>query len=142
MTYPKAPERTEAFRRTAAPLQADSRPEDTKPEDAIADLISRAVASEVPRLVKLADKVQDLVDQLEIDVAEHERSAELRAEAAELEARLAQIRGEIGGKRPAATPGSTHDPKAVRTWAAARGMECPARGRIPRAVLDAFEEAH
>jgi hypothetical protein len=108
--------------------------------DVVADLIQRATASEVPRLVKAADRIQDLVDQLEKDVAEHELSAELRAEAERLEARLAEIRGQIGGKR-AASPASrkTHDNRAIREWAASAGIECPARGRIPRSVVEAFE---
>ncbi|WP_165985482.1 Lsr2 family protein [Streptomyces sp. YIM 98790] len=34
------------------------------------------------------------------------------------------------------------DPKAVRAWAEANGMDVPARGRIPRKVYEAFNEAH
>ncbi|MGP3972296.1 histone-like nucleoid-structuring protein Lsr2 [Streptomyces sp. 6N223] len=34
------------------------------------------------------------------------------------------------------------DPKAVRAWAESNGMGVPARGRIPKKVYDAFNEAH
>jgi hypothetical protein len=34
------------------------------------------------------------------------------------------------------------DPKAVRAWAESNGFGVPARGRIPKKVYDAFNEAH
>jgi hypothetical protein len=34
------------------------------------------------------------------------------------------------------------DPKAVRAWAGSAGVDLPARGRIPAAVLEQFEAAH
>ncbi|UED84982.1 histone-like nucleoid-structuring protein Lsr2 [Streptomyces profundus] len=34
------------------------------------------------------------------------------------------------------------DPKAVRAWAESNGFGVPARGRIPRKVYDAFNQAH
>lgn len=120
---------------TAVPSPVD----DEAPTDAIADLLSRAVATEVPRLVRLADKVQDLVDDLEEQLTEHERGRALRAEAEKLERRLTQIRQELGQKRPAATPASVVDSKAVRAWAAAAGVECPKLGRVPGSVLAAYE---
>ena len=33
------------------------------------------------------------------------------------------------------------DPAAVRAWAQSRGMDLPARGRIPKHVYEAFAEA-
>jgi hypothetical protein len=139
MSYLQAPELPTVVVRQPGPPPVENDP----PPDAIADLIQRAVSLDVPRLVKLADKIGDLVDQLEKDVAEHERDIKLRAEAAALEARLAEIRGQLTGKRaPAAAPGPNVDNKAVRKWAAARGLDCPSRGRIPRAVVEAFEGAH
>ncbi|MET7761866.1 Lsr2 family protein [Streptomyces sp. NPDC005393] len=33
------------------------------------------------------------------------------------------------------------DPAAVRAWARSRGMEVPPRGRIPKRVYEAFNEA-
>lgn len=113
--------------------------ENDPPQDTIADLIQRAVSSEVPRLVKAADRIGDLVDQLEKDVAEHERSRELRAEAERLEQRLAQIRQQLGHK-PAGPgrPAGEVSPKAVRAWAAANGVDCPKLGRVPGSVMAAY----
>ncbi|PJE96908.1 hypothetical protein CUT44_15235 [Streptomyces carminius] len=34
------------------------------------------------------------------------------------------------------------DPAAVRAWARSNGFEVPPRGRIPKKVYDAFDEAH
>lgn len=34
------------------------------------------------------------------------------------------------------------DPKAVREWARAQGMDVPTRGRIPRSVYQEFEAAN
>ncbi|MGP4109338.1 histone-like nucleoid-structuring protein Lsr2 [Streptomyces sp. 4N509B] len=34
------------------------------------------------------------------------------------------------------------DPRAVRAWAESNGLGVPARGRIPKKVYDAFNEAH
>jgi hypothetical protein len=33
------------------------------------------------------------------------------------------------------------DPKTVRAWAQSRGIELPARGRLPKHVYEAFSEA-
>lgn len=33
------------------------------------------------------------------------------------------------------------DAKAVREWAAANGLECPAKGRIPDALMELYVEA-
>lgn len=33
------------------------------------------------------------------------------------------------------------DPRAVRAWAESNGMEVPARGRIPKKIYEAFNEA-
>lgn len=41
-----------------------------------------------------------------------------------------------GSRRPATE--STVDSKAVRAWAQANGLDVPARGRIPNAVIDQF----
>ncbi|WP_101255456.1 histone-like nucleoid-structuring protein Lsr2 [Streptomyces barkulensis] len=34
------------------------------------------------------------------------------------------------------------DPSAVRAWARSHGFEVPPRGRIPKKVYEAFDEAH
>lgn len=48
-----------------------------------------------------------------------------------------------GGRSPRGGTSSTttrdYDPKAVRKWAASNKVDAPARGRIPREVLERFK---
>jgi hypothetical protein len=46
-------------------------------------------------------------------------------------------------RRPtrSAAPKATRDPKVIRAWAAENGITVPARGRIPRAVEDQYNQA-
>lgn len=116
--------------------------------DHIADLLTAAADSGVPRLVRAADRIQDLVDQLGEQLAEHERGQALRSEADRLEKRLAEIRRELGPKRQPALiahgeqAAELVDRKAIRAWAAASGIACPDRGRVPSHVIAAYKEAH
>jgi hypothetical protein len=41
----------------------------------------------------------------------------------------------------AAAPSRAHDPRAVREWAAANGLEISARGRIPAEILEQYRTA-
>jgi hypothetical protein len=131
----------------AKPAEAIKPAEATKPmmlkRDVIADLLNRAVASEVPALIRLADRAQDLVDQLEQKLAEYDQGRALRAEAAQLEQRLAEIKQELTGKKASPGPSAVMGPDnaTVRAWAGANGVECPARGRIPGAVTAAYLKA-
>jgi hypothetical protein len=45
------------------------------------------------------------------------------------------------GRRSGTKVTTNVDPKAVRAWAASNGHEVPARGRIPRTVVEAFQAA-
>ncbi|MEV6297828.1 histone-like nucleoid-structuring protein Lsr2 [Actinoplanes sp. NPDC051861] len=114
--------------------------------DGISAVVARAIASERPNLVSLADRIADLADDLEKQLTEHEKTAELRAEADKLEARLAEIRAQIGTSRrgktdPVTTPFPAPDAKAVRAWAAEAGVDCPKLGRVPASVVQAYERA-
>lgn len=69
------------------------------------------------------------------------------AEAKDLEALLkpyiakARPVGHKTGKAPGRTT-LPADPKAVRAWAGAHGIDCPRTGRIPRHVVEAYTAAH
>jgi hypothetical protein len=117
------------------PLAAGVVPRSTSGE--VTDLFVTALGSDVPKLVRLAEKTQALVDELRVLVDEHEKGKELRAEAEQLEARLAEIRQQLGPKK--AEPGP--DWKAIRAWATANDVACPTHGRVPTAVVDAYQEA-
>ena len=114
-------------------------------------LLQAADATGMPRLQRAVAKVRDLAAELRTDLAEHTREARLRAEQAELEARLAAIKEQLRPRRaqpvlPAAAAGAEGgqvplDTKAVRAWATEQGLDCPARGRIPGTVTDAYRQA-
>jgi len=69
---------------------------------------------------------------------------DLRAELATLEARRAEILAALG-ETEAPEPQEEPEPQpdrdwpAIREWAAQRGLDCPSRGRVPRAVVDAYD---
>ncbi|WDO09922.1 Lsr2 family protein [Streptomyces murinus] len=78
----------------------------------------------------------------------YEADQELTAittEAEQLEKRLAELRAreaELVPARPKNKRKPLDYPVAeVRAWAAANGIACPARGRIPKTVVDAWTEA-
>lgn len=79
----------------------------------------------------------------------HAADQELTAitdERAQLEKRLAEIRAREAELTPPKKKGSrraspSYDAKAVRAWACEAGVACPAVGRVPKAVLDAWRAA-
>jgi hypothetical protein len=101
------------------------------------------VATELPKLTRLADKISDLVDDLEEQLKAFESERALREEQSALEARLAEIRQTLKpGQRatvPAAAPAASA--KTVRNWATENGVHCPTHGRVPSRVMDAYEQA-
>lgn len=68
--------------------------------------------------------------------------AAITSEAEQLEARLAELRSRKAELAPAKKKTSraapSYDAKAVRSWAAEHGVDCPSRGRVPKPVLDAW----
>lgn len=106
----------------------------------IAALLTRAVATGVPRMVRAADKIQGLVDQLGNDLAEHEAQAALRAKAEKLEEELAEVRRQLGSKKNAA-PAAAVDHKAIRKWALGQGIECGQIGQVSKKVIELYQEA-
>jgi hypothetical protein len=159
---PKTSAKPAAAPETKAPENAepqDTEPENAGPQDTEAEpvhkleleaLLQATDATGVPRLRRAATKIRDLAAELRTDLAEHTREATLRTEQAALEARLAAIKEQLRPRRtqpvlPAATAGGDAETplntKAVRAWAAEQGLDCPARGRIPGAVTDAYRRA-
>jgi len=70
----------------------------------------------------------------EIDLSE-KNAARLRKTLAPY---VAHARKLSRSGRPYRKTPTGHDSKAVRAWAASRGLDIPARGRIPRRVLDEY----
>ena len=117
--------------------------------DGIAALLEAADATGDPRVKKTVDKIRELLAGLRADMATHQADARLRQEQAALEARLAEIKKQLrpAGRRtpavsaPAGEPAGRVDNKAIRQWAAERGIACSATGRIPASVVDAYHQA-
>ncbi|MEW2635969.1 histone-like nucleoid-structuring protein Lsr2 [Streptomyces sp. NPDC048389] len=82
---------------------------------------------------KAREHIEALRGQL---LADHE-IAKLDAEAARLEQQLAEVREKRAGLQPgkARAPRSYHA-ATVRAWAKEQGIDCPAPGRVPAAIVD------
>jgi hypothetical protein len=50
--------------------------------------------------------------------------------------------GRSRSERSASARGRDYDPKAVRAWAEAQGLEVSARGRVPSDLVTKFQEAN
>lgn len=74
----------------------------------------------------------------EIDLSSHNAEQLRNALAPFVEAGRKRSRSGRAFHRTAVAP----DPKAVRAWAESNGLGVPARGRIPRRVYEAFNQAH
>ncbi|WP_154793192.1 histone-like nucleoid-structuring protein Lsr2 [Occultella kanbiaonis] len=73
----------------------------------------------------------------EIDLTLH-NAAKLRDELAPWVERARRTGGRVSTGRQARSTDSGYDPKAVRVWARSASIEVPAKGRIPKAVLDQY----
>ena len=74
----------------------------------------------------------------EIDLSQQNESALREALASYIGAARKVSRSGKPFRKVATGP----DPKAVRAWAESNNIDCPPRGRIPRAVIEKFEAAH
>jgi hypothetical protein len=104
--------------------------------DTIADLLDAAVRSQAPKMVKAAEKIRADIADLQDRLAEWSRDARLRGQLAAAEAKVAEIREQM--KARPVSPARVES-RAVRAWAEATGVDCPKVGRVPAAVLAAYE---
>lgn len=103
-------------------------------------LAQRAAITGDARVLALHAKAKDAQERLRAAVEAWEAKSEARQHIADLEAQLAEARAALrGGKATAAPPAV--DSKAVRAWATANGVDCPASGMVPGRVRAAYEEA-
>lgn len=75
----------------------------------------------------------------ELDLSEANRAA-LRASIARYSAAARRVRHGIAAPTPVRVDAGV-DTRAVRQWARVRGIDLPARGRIPQDVIDQFHAA-
>lgn len=130
--------------------------------DSVPGLIARGSKSARARTKRLAAKAAELVAALEsaLQAEEAERRAaaeaarakareqaeraaqerKIRAELEELERRRAELRRQLHPTRPSRPAPAPRDidPKAVRRWARANGVEVPNAGRVPVRVVEQY----
>lgn len=127
-------------------------------DHSVAGLVKAARATGDAKTGRLADRLEKTaaaIVQAITRAAQAEQAEEARAELVRLEAELNAAR-ERAGLKPlrtradkAVTIGTiqstvdrSYDARAVRQWANANGVDCPARGsRLPRRVVDAYRAA-
>jgi hypothetical protein len=78
----------------------------------------------------------------EIDLTESEQSALNEAFAPYVAAGRKISRNQARNQSKARTSGNGTPPKEIRSWAESQGIAMPARGRIPSAVVEAYNAAH
>lgn len=133
---------------TAAPL--------TKPDE-IRILLNTAKGHPSKRIQTAADRVFDQLDKLRALIRDdEEKNAEKRRQAAEreqaraevkrLEEELRAARAKLRGKDadPSSSDSDDDSPSArqIRVWATENDVDCPATGRVPAAVREAYDAAH
>lgn len=98
-----------------------------------------------PQVQDQAARARVLLGGLRRRHAADQELAAISSEAEELEQRLAELRAREAELAPAKKAGRrvspSYDAPAVRAWAKAAGVDCPDRGRVPKAVLDAWRAA-
>lgn len=113
-------------------------------------LLDEAEESSVARHRRKAERIRTLIAELRTDLEcdRERREAEERAreEVAELEKALAEAKAALRqakgqGKVAPIAVGSGVSAADLRAWAARNGIACPATGRVPAKVREAFENA-
>lgn len=103
---------------------------------------TRSLADRAEKLLELlAREVQAEIDRKKAAAARAAEEAKIRSEVARLERELAAKKALLSKSRAAAGSPAREagvDPKTIRAWAWANGVECPAAGRVPRRVVDAY----
>jgi hypothetical protein len=105
------------------------------------DLDGKAISEGKGETVRFGLDSQDY----EIDLGEKNAQA-LRDVVAKYVAAGRRVGGGSRGGRPRAASSSArgrdYDPKAVRAWAEAQGLEVSQRGRVPSELVTKFQEAN
>jgi len=107
----------------------------------IDELLAAAEGHELQKIrlagVRIRASIGQLRNDLAADTARSQAQAEVKRLRAELAAAEAKLRGAVQPTSTAANP----EYPAARAWARDNGIDCPAKGRVPRAVMDAWKAA-
>ena len=148
--------RTVASTSDARPAAAPASP--VRPTPVLRDVIAEGKAHSALRVQRAAVKAEvalatlaNLLDATrEAEAAKRaaeKAKAAARAEVERLEKQLADAKAKLRGPARAAAVAvvapnqAGASAKEIRAWAAANGIDCPATGRVPGAVVDAYAAA-
>lgn len=116
------------------------------------DLIVEGEASSVDRIRRAAARARKAVDELSVlldrQAIDEARKAKEAADKAAAAKRVADLKKQLadavkakdalGRNRVVVNANSP----TMRAWAAENGVACPARGKVPRSVIEAYQDAH
>jgi hypothetical protein len=116
-------------------------------------LLDRAKQSPKHNTRKLAARIEallaDLKQRIDAEAAAARSAAardlqkeQARAQIAELEAKLAEVKAILKGGPPAAASNPEPTAKMIRAWAAENGVPCSIRGRLDQSARNAYLAAH
>jgi hypothetical protein len=139
-----------------APLVAQRTPQSSgplTPPDEIRALLNTAKDHPSRRIQAAADRAFDQLDRVRALLredqekhaekrAEQARKAAARAEVERLERQLADAKAKLRGTAAATAQSSGPAASVIRDWARTAGIECPATGKVPRSVREAYDQAH
>lgn len=125
-------------RAPAAPSAAPGAHEPTPVPNSLAVALAAGQAHDQPRIRALATRLQASLVSLQAAIEHETTIREARGRVERLEAELAEARRALG--RPGPSAGAVDSP-AIRRWARDHNVACPALGRVPRAVVEAYEAA-
>jgi hypothetical protein len=122
----------------------------------VTELLHQAFESDHTRTRNLGTKISgllaDLTARLHDETAERQAKTAAAAEKAKNAKRIAELEAELarlkGKPAPAAKGGHTtpaagrSDSAQIRVWATANSVDCPAVGRVPNRVREAYDNAH
>jgi hypothetical protein len=111
------------------------------PIDRIKDKIAVALKHDSPDIRRKAQAANEALARLDTALTEWGTKQAARERIAELERALAQAKAKLHGPRKPSTTAPAGEAAQARAWAQKNGVDCPARGRVPQTVLDAWREA-
>jgi hypothetical protein len=144
-TVPKY-ETTAAGNTAPTPQIVSARPDPMSASPVSALLVEALKAG--GKLATTARKVQALVDQLRNDMDEARELIEAQRRVDEAQAVLDAARSQLKALKAGESQAVVHvtrlapGPRVLRQWAKRHGVECPAYGRVPQTVVDAWTAAN
>lgn len=110
------------------------------PTPTVNALINWGHAHQSPAIRRHAEQAHDALAALRTSHHAAAELAQLAAQEAELEERLAQLRARRNELKPSPRSRAVSTPGALRTFAREHQIPCPDRGPIPAAVREAWRE--